>query len=205
MSTEPLMQSDVMAAIADMALEDRHERDDGTVMVSTPTGFAFQTEPMRARLDADDSVYVDDAIVDVLMRLDEACLASMIAGHATLFPRSADLSDASIEAMFNPFVKRPLQRRCAIALDPDVLVVDAEGEELSKADFVARVRDDAAAVTVEMIVEFKGYLVETHSFTPVLYVAEVAICVPPPAPPTPPPPRRQPRLKRVTSSEALAQ
>lgn len=201
MSKDPFMQCDVPALIADVTLNDRHERDDGTVMVST-ADFAFQTDALCVRLDSDDNICVEDALVEVLMQLDEACLRSMVSGHATLFPRSADLSDASIEVMFNPFVKRPLQRRCAIPLDVNVLIVDSDGEELSKADFIARVRGDAD-VTVEMIVEFKGYLVETHSFTPVLHIAEIAICAPPPTPPTPPPARRQPRLKRVVSAEAL--
>jgi hypothetical protein len=200
MSKDPFMQCDVLAAIADVVLTDRHERDDGTVMVSTD-GFAFQTDAFGVQLDSDNNVFVPAAIVDVLMQVDDVCLRSMVSGHATLFPRSAELSDASIEAMFNPFVKRPVQRRCAIPLDADVLIVDAEGEEVSRADFIARVRDDADKVTVEMIVEFKGYLVETHSFTPVLTIAEIAICAPPPPPPTPPPARRQPRLKRVLSSE----
>lgn len=203
MSKDPLMQCDVLAAIADVTLTERHERDDGTVMVATD-GFAFQTDAFRVQLDSDDNVFVEAAIVDVLMQLDDVCLQSMVSGHATLFPRSAELSDASIEAMFNPFVKRPMQRRCAIPLDADVLIVDAEGEEVGKADFIARVREEGREVTVEMIVEFKGYLVETHTFTPVLCIAEIAICAPPPAPPTPPPARRQPRLKRVVSAETIA-
>lgn len=187
---EPIMQNDVMSAIAALQWTEQSQVD-GTNTVGP--GIVFQSLPMVLKMDAKDNyICFECDIVDILMAFDTACLDAMIHSHKKLFPKSSDMTTREVEAMFNPYIKRPLNRSVQIALLDDPIIVDEEGVEMSTTDFLARVRQGDVETRGEVIVEMAGFQVDPYAFTPIIAVSEIALL---PPPPPPPPVKRQSRLK----------
>jgi hypothetical protein len=119
------------------------------------------------------------------MAYDTACLDGMLEVHATMFPRSSNMTPRDVESMFSPFTRRPLARKVYIPIAQDMLVRDEHGVDLERDAFIERVR--AGGACAELIVEFTGFKVDATTFTPVAVVSEAALC-------SKPAPKRKPRI-----------
>ena len=192
---EPIAQNDVIEKLrAGMNWDQKVDLEDGGATVGP--GIVFQTEPVELKIDADDYLIFDGDMAEIVMAYDDACLEGMISVHKHMFPRSSNMTKRDVESMFNPYVKRPMLKKVSIPIVDDLLAQGDQGDDMSREDFVKRVRE--GGVRAELIVELAGFAVDAHMFTPIVAVSEAALC------PPEPPPKRKPRLTRKSPIAPVA-